>query len=880
MPPTQTPPPPPAEPSPPPVEYKEDPEDPEVSFKVDEANDDAEISFKDDSLVIQSPNSKSKDRFSEDITSLVENRIARKEEETWRDLPVATKEEIEEPGRIESSANTEDPTKRDPYLRQTLSQPAETTFTSDSGSKEPSSSSSQPLQSTSSSADTSSSIAAPPPPPRRRAAIFKSKRSNGTSEAKKGLSLYKHQWNAGPVETEEDFRKEVMARAVLRGLPSTSDSMDFDEETDGRVPPLPSSRLDNLPPTDMSFAASKLVRVASAPAKSSGAGPSPFDMTMEEVVSVKCPKEQKDYYMVIKNVKKAHQIQDSGEFQEFNDDVDYILEGLGAKNGLSTRCLSTITLASKCMEPGFRMHLRAHGTVTQFFAELRDAPQNAALALCASTVLFVLSQERLNMDLDRESLELMLNLLDTDSKIKDALDSSGMNERELQKNKQKVLDLVAAMKKKGHAATLSLEQISADHLSMETLLSLTSKRAGEWFKEELRELGGLDHLVLTFSDCVSFLTSGDLTSWSDKLHDKLRKADRVLKVLENVTHENEENCSYLLKYQEGHFLRTVHNLYRLLDEEVALNPSADVLVDRDAVSHTLRETTFDVVRVYINLVHDYHSVPFGSEMAGKLSGLFDITLHCLFVLPDFMPAEKKFDMLVLALTLLINLVENCVPNRVLLMKATMPDLADTFTAPSDRVPAHAGLIRLFLEKEESAKNEETKTDNILDGVKDEEEEEKKKEEAKSQEERIEETVAKLLHKAGRHMEDTLIGSYVTLIIGYIILHDKERETEVRGYLPDGNFAIMVTVLKKFYNFMNLTASATLASSRGLKATDTIIKYLESIDKPKEDVVKKEAEESFEDLTVFEVSKDEEGDSSRDFTVDKSGFFPDEEFGKL
>ena len=42
------------------------------------------------------------------------------------------------------------------------------------------------------------------------------------------------------------------------------------------------------------------------------------------------------------------------------------------------------------------------------------------------------------MDLDRESLELMLNLLDTDSRIKDALDGAGMNKRELEKNKQKV----------------------------------------------------------------------------------------------------------------------------------------------------------------------------------------------------------------------------------------------------------------------------------------------------------------------------------------------------------------------------------------------------------------------------------------------------------
>ena len=75
---------------------------------------------------------------------------------------------------------------------------------------------------------------------------------------------------------------------------------------------------------------------------------------MQEVVSVKCPKAQKEYFTVIKNVKKAHQIQDSGEFQEFNDDVEYIMEGLQPRHNISTRCLSTVTLATKCMEPPFR----------------------------------------------------------------------------------------------------------------------------------------------------------------------------------------------------------------------------------------------------------------------------------------------------------------------------------------------------------------------------------------------------------------------------------------------------------------------------------------------------------------------------------------------
>ena len=262
--------------------------------------------------------------------------------------------------------------------------------------------------------------------------------------------------------------------------------------------------------------------------------------------------------------------------------------------------------------------------MTQFFGELRDAPQNASLALCASTVLFVLSQDRLNMDLDRDSLELMLNLLDTDSRIKDALEGSGMNRRELEKNKQKVRDLVSAMKKKGHAVNLNLDHITADHLSMETLLSLTSKRAGEWFKEELRDLGGLDHLMRTLSECVSYLTADDISMWTEPLTNKLKKADRVLKVLENVsgidftirpiklhpirlqvTHENEENCTYLLKYKEGEFLGLVHKLFRLLDEEVPLNPSLNVQ-DKETVAFTLREALYDVLRLYINLVHDYH----------------------------------------------------------------------------------------------------------------------------------------------------------------------------------------------------------------------------------------------------------------------------------
>jgi len=68
------------------------------------------------------------------------------------------------------------------------------------------------------------------------------------------------------------------------------------------------------------------------------------DEENDESQSLRCPRRTKDYYTVVRNVKKAHQIQESGEFQEFNDDVDYILDALQAQNPTATRSLIFISL--------------------------------------------------------------------------------------------------------------------------------------------------------------------------------------------------------------------------------------------------------------------------------------------------------------------------------------------------------------------------------------------------------------------------------------------------------------------------------------------------------------------------------------------------------
>ncbi|XP_014239301.1 protein wings apart-like isoform X2 [Cimex lectularius] len=554
----------------------------------------------------------------------------------------------------------------------------------------------------------------------------------------------------------------------------------------------------------------------------------------ESITSVTCSKKAKKFYTVVRNVKKAHQIQESGEFQEFNDDVEYILDALQDNNPISTRCLSAITLASKCMVPAFRMHVRAHGTVTKFFRALHDATKDQRLGMCTATVMFVLSQDRLNMDVDRDSLELMLSLLESDASHSSALEGCGLSDIELIKTKERVRSLCQEIQEHGHAKHLNLENITVGQLAMETLLSLTSRRAGEWFKEELRDLGGLEHIIKTVVETCKPIDH-DVTEWTPQLLDRLRKADRCLKVLENVTLQNEENSMYILTYGDGVLVNTIVKIFAICDQQLPYYPCSSSK-DKESVGAIIRECLIASLKVLINLTHDFNNKSFGSSRVGQKEGILQASLHALLHLPQYVPDDQKFDITVLALILLINLVEHCEENRKLLMEATAP--VDPEAMFLVEVSAVNALVKLFLQQEELARTEERKTDAILDGEK----QEVTQQVQKSNEEFIEETVQLLLQKAGRHMEHTLIGAYIALLLGYLTIDNEEYEKFVRGYMPNQNYEMILSVLQKFYNFMTLTASSGSTSSRGIKATERLIKQLTEIDKAITGVDAKEKKE--------------------------------------
>lgn len=66
----------------------------------------------------------------------------------------------------------------------------------------------------------------------------------------------------------------------------------------------------------------------------------------------------------------------------------------------------------------------------------------------------------------------------------------------------------------------------------------------------------------------------------------------------------------------------------------------------------------------------------------------------------------------------------------------------------------------------------------------------------------------MLQKAGHHMEHTMLASYVSILIGYLVKGNEEYENIIRPLLRNGNFEEIIKVLEKYYNFMNLTASVS------------------------------------------------------------------------
>ncbi|XP_059755865.1 wings apart-like protein homolog isoform X4 [Balaenoptera ricei] len=493
------------------------------------------------------------------------------------------------------------------------------------------------------------------------------------------------------------------------------------------------------------------------------------------VTALKCRKEDKELYTVVQHVKHFNDVVEFGENQEFTDDIEYLLSGLKSTQPLNTRCLSVISLATKCAMPSFRMHLRAHGMVAMVFKTLDDSQHH-----------------------------------------------------------------------------------QTGHLAMETLLSLTSKRAGDWFKEELRLLGGLDHIVDKVKECVDHLSKDED---EEKLVASLWGAERCLRVLESVTVHNPENQSYLIAYKDSQLIvssakalqhcEELIKQYNRAENSICL-PDSKPLPHQNVTNHVgkaVEDCMRAIIGVLLNLTNDNE---WGSTKTGEQDGLIGTAMNCVLQVPKYLPQEQRFDIRVLGLGLLINLVEYSARNRHCLVNMeTLCSFDSSFCSGegddslriAGQVHAVQALVQLFLERERAAQLAESKTDELIkdapttqhdksgewqetsgeiqwvstektDGT---------EEKHKKEEDDEELDLNKALQHAGKHMEDCIVASYTALLLGCLCQESPINVTTVREYLPEGDFSIMTEMLKKFLSFMNLTCAV---GTTGQKSISRVIEYLE------------------------------------------------------
>ncbi|XP_074649242.1 uncharacterized protein LOC141904544 [Tubulanus polymorphus] len=591
----------------------------------------------------------------------------------------------------------------------------------------------------------------------------------------------------------------------------------------------------------------------------------PWDQT-QTVTALHVPKDAKQLYTVVKNVKEAHECQEHGETQEFFDDIEYLLAGLDATHSFTTRCLSTLSFANKCLMPAFRMHLRAHGTVTKIFGALLNASENPSLALSTAAIMYMMSRDRMNMDVDVHTLELMINLLSLDIKKSDKLNRNVCKDYE--RMKQKVTLVIEQLKKDGGAKSIELSEISTGNLAMETLLSLTSRRAGDWFKDEMRHLGGLEHIVDTVSECSDELDENSLEITTVTI-EHLKKIERCLRVLEHVTYLNSDNQMFLISYNTSVLVNCLCMLLKLCIRLLAFNSINTDLESSNKPSpvRTVLDCLMAVLKVLLNITHDNE---WGSAKVGSLDGILAIVLRCTQTVSESLPHDEQFDLLVLSLGLLINLTEHNEANRRMLVNTSilLDPLAPTPTDEDDEpntVGALQLLTSLFNQKEQAASQLEDsvskpsagaamsadggaataaadesgewqESDSGLlwvigkkkkgaNGGEDDDSDDENHIEIIPSSQEENENFTKALHKAGKHMEDSIVAAYAALLLGCIVQDNRMLVDRVRKHLPDGSFAPMVKILIKFLGFINLTSAVSQA---GTKSIAKVIETLESL----------------------------------------------------
>ncbi|VDO38640.1 unnamed protein product [Haemonchus placei] len=483
----------------------------------------------------------------------------------------------------------------------------------------------------------------------------------------------------------------------------------------------------------------------------------------------------------VKRIKEAHQCLESGEQDDFKQDIEYILSTMKGQAPVNIKCLSTLSLARKCISSEFRQFLRSEGLMSNVFKGLADS-----FALCAATVIYLMSRDFISMQVDAQSLRLLSQLL--------RIEKMEQND-EQKKNVWEIFKTyIERMESTGKkiAFDLTKEQLTPSSLILEALVFVLARCTDENLKTELLNLGILQWIV-----------------GKEETIQQLVILERCFRILESSTLFHKKNQAFLISHRGSALIQMlIFRLMTIIHDTISNCAVGSQLARSHIACLSL------MARVLMNLSHENELC---CTKLGQVPGFLPLCLSSYtFLAPKFAPEDKKFDLYVMMTSLCVNLVERCNSNRRKLIETTVKVHAD-----NGEDTEHKALdALLFTVHEAKARNIDEDLDKDLafeepadDDNNDTDEEcrdDGRLDRAKlndMNESEMLQAVQNAMSKASAHMEDSVVASYVALLIGCLLQQNEGHAAIVRSHLQGGSFATMIDQLQRFLDFMKIAVGS-------------------------------------------------------------------------
>ncbi|CAI4229564.1 unnamed protein product [Auanema sp. JU1783] len=524
----------------------------------------------------------------------------------------------------------------------------------------------------------------------------------------------------------------------------------------------------------------------------------------------------------VRNVKDAHQCLESGEHDDFKQDLEYIMSTMKADSSLNIKCLSALSLAKKCVSSEFRQFIRSEGQVAAIFKNMGEAPSDQNFAICAATIIYLMSRDFIPFPVDSQSLRLVCQLL----RIEKIEDNS-----EQEKYKKMVWGVFEEYLKKMESLgkkvvfDITFENISPSFLVMEALVFVLSRSPTEGFKTELLNLGALPWVVAKVEKVVLRLIHDK--NLNQEIDSCLIILERCFRILETSTFLHKKNQAFLVSHRASVLIQTCGKLLPVIHSSIEAKANDSKLTNRFMATLAL------MTRVLINMSHENELC---STKLGQMPGFLSLCLSSTtYLARKFGEEDKKFDVNVLCCSLLVNLVERCDANRRKVIDSTVKvHLEDGEALESNGLDA---LTKLFCIHESKARVVDEELDQDLafeEGTEDSEEETNDEPENSGKLDRgkfddmnefeMLHAVQNAMNKASSHMEDSVAASYLALLIGCLLQQNEEYVDLVKEHLPNKSLSIVIEQLHRFLEFMKISAK----KSNGWRSVEKIADLLETL----------------------------------------------------